>query len=1231
MSLNAYTGWGISTALLWLMNKRSNKDTSSQQDPSNLSVNSSATKIGSPIPVILGRGIIKEPLISYFGDFDYAPYTETYSAHAHFDGKSMVIGLILTVIASAFTTINVTPAVVTTHGGNSAGPVVGNGTAVGGTYKDIVTPVLILTLFNWLLYWLINGRNLKTTIQKGFKYYLGWQHLICWSSGNAQIKRVYMDENKIYEIGGTRYTKPNVVCIGDDWTSGFTITEETITPYPTRLQALMPNHHIVNGGLVGNTAITLRQNFQNVLDLHPTVVIIQCGVNDVINGRSVSDILIDIDYMVGTCMANEIIPFVCNLPPTKEITVAGGGIGSLLIQGTFNTLRSGLINISNSRTVPFIDIYTPFMRNNSLIYEYFTEDDLVHFRDKGYEKLADLVYVTLLKVGYYNHKKVILDINEPDLFGGVDENGGFVGQLRLYHGGRFQQKDSWMIQQMSLPTVQEEVRGLTPVYKNFITAVIPKSYIGKQSSIPSMWFEITNFPCNLGFKPIGEDLNPAEALFEIITNTEWGCKEAPEGIDLEMLVKLGETCANEKLGISIKIDQNTPAKDVVNNILDLINAVRYADTRTGKLVFKLIRDDYKEEDLLVLNQTNCEQLEFNRLDWSETVSNITVDYIEPNNKYENGTVTYRDMANPLITGTKTEKKLDGSFFTTPTNALAYAQRESISQGYPLASVSIVANREAGKLTIGDPFIINWLPYGIAKMLMRVTDIDYGSLTDGRIKIEALEDVFGFGRTKYEYGDGIQWTKPEMNPQEVEYKSFFEVPFEMQHSLDTYVNVVATQPSQYTVGYTVWRFMSNQFKQTASTTNWTPTGRLVYGYGDDTSYIDGRGVQIREVGMSGYIDRIIHLIEKDTSDVYNNRAGTLLMMIDDEIMSFDTIEQLPNGDYVVKGIIRGIYDTIVRPHTAEAVAFFLVNPLNINGTERLARKGELTAENLNVTTFTTDKATTFDYNRIQQFNTTRRSEQPSVMGGVEVGSKVGMFTQLRRKFNAVIGGDITFKFKPRDKFKVNGVIAQDETVYRGQILKASDTMENVLVISNGSTTVEHIKPAKDVTEFLYKWVDYCNDFNTPLNSDVVFYLSTRDSVTGLYSYDKHIIPTKGYIIPQLVGIVPSVSDVADYAQLIGRDDTIIVPSGNYNQQIALPYNLCALIMVGIPDPNGIYGQDGQRYKVSNEVYRVIGKKDGIVAYQKEFLEQGYIFKSGFSEDGTAIYYYKYDNSELKEWK
>lgn len=113
----------------------------------------------------------------------------------------------------------------------------------------------------------------------------------------------------------------------------------------------------------------------------------------------------------------------------------------------------------------------------------------------------------------------------------------------------------------------------------------------------------------------------------------------------------------------------------------------------------------------------------------------------------------------------------------------------------------------------------------------------------RVKVEALEDVFGFGRTKYEYVDGIQWTKPEMNPQEVEYKNSLKYRLKCNIVQILMQMQVATQPSQPAlVGYTVWRFLDSQFKQSAKTTSWTPSGRLVYGYGDDTSYIDGAGVQ-----------------------------------------------------------------------------------------------------------------------------------------------------------------------------------------------------------------------------------------------------------------------------------------------------------------------------------------------------------------------------------------------------
>lgn len=1212
MSLNAYTGWGISTALLWLINKRSSKDTSSQQDPSNLSVNSSATKIGSPIPIILGRGIIKEPLISYFGDFAYAPYTETYSAHAQFDGKSLVINLILAVIASAFTTIMVTPPIVSADGANEGGPVHSTGTATGGTFKDIVTPALILTLFNWLLYWLINGRNLKTTIQKGFKYYLGWQHLVCWSGKNAQIKRVYMDENKIYEAGGVRHTKSKIVCVGEQLTLGVSTPEETLVNYPTALQSLMSNNFVSS---VRTTNFI--SDVTNIISSNPSCIVLQYGAEEINLGKSVDDLVGDYTTIIDACINNKIIPYICSIQAYVN------GLNMSPLHTIFN---QKVRELCVEKKVPFIDIASPFYLEGGIDPQYIA-DDKIHLNNKGYAKLADLVYVGLLQNGYYDNKTIIVDINEPELFGGADEGGGFIGQLRLYLGGRFQQKDSWMIQQMSLPTVQEEVRGLTPIYKNFITVVVPKSYIGKQSSIPSMWFEITNYPCNLGFKPIGEDLNPAEALFEIITNTEWGCKEQPENIDLEMLVKLGTVCEEESLGISIKIDQTTPAKDVVNNILDLINAVKYADTATGKLIFKLIRNDYKEDELLILNQSNCEQLEFNRLDWSETVSNIAVEYIEPNNKYENGTVTYRDMANPLITGTKTEKKLDGSFFTTPTNALAYAQRESISQGYPLASVSIVANREAGKLTIGDPFIVNWLPYGIAKMVMRVTDIDYGSLTDGRIKIEALEDVFGFGRTKFEYGDGIQWTKPELLPKDIIYKKFFEVPFEMQHSLDTYVDVVATQPSQYTVGYSVWRLINNEFKVSMKTTNWTPTGRLVYGYSADTPFIDKLGFEIKEVGMYGYIEKLMETINADTNDVFNNRAGTLLMQIDDELMSFDNITRLPNGNYMVKGVIRGIYDTVVRPHTAEAVAFFLTNPTSINGTNRIARKGEVKEENLNITTYSVDKETEFKLGDNITLITTRRSEQPSVMSNLTVAQDRGSFTTFLKTFNASLGGDIYFKFNMRDKFKVSSVLSQDEASYRGQVIEVDDSIKNVLIINSNGNKVERMYNGKEIP-IKYTWNDYCKDFNTPLQKDVSFEILTFDTVTGLYSYDRHYTNMVSYVIPTITGMFLSEPELETFLMSCCNNDGFLVPKTDYSPQSLIPYTLCSLVCVGVEDVNGVFAQDGKKYNIS-KCYKIQGKNRAVIKEEYPLLDGTY-FESAYGEDfGNTKHYYKINNQTIQE--
>ena len=62
-NFNALIGWGITTLLLFLFRRKSDSSgtEAKAEDMQDTNVNS----IGSPVPVVLGRAMVKGPLISY--------------------------------------------------------------------------------------------------------------------------------------------------------------------------------------------------------------------------------------------------------------------------------------------------------------------------------------------------------------------------------------------------------------------------------------------------------------------------------------------------------------------------------------------------------------------------------------------------------------------------------------------------------------------------------------------------------------------------------------------------------------------------------------------------------------------------------------------------------------------------------------------------------------------------------------------------------------------------------------------------------------------------------------------------------------------------------------------------------------------------------------------------------------------------------------------------------------
>jgi hypothetical protein len=1037
--MSPWIGWGVSTLLLMLFNRGKNRGSTTTQKASRFT-SDNTNSIGSPIPVALGRVMIKNPIISYYGAFRADPYTEEYGMHSKINVKDILIPLLITIIA-----ILITPNKVFTP----AGP--GTETTQGAKNKMIMMAVYnaLLTLLMLLF-----AKHLgRTTIQKGFKYYLGWQHIICWTGDNIGVKKLWM----------------------------------------------------------------------NVYD--------------------------------------------SNVEDSTE-------------KGVWDN-------------------------NNKIAWEAENQQGLAAY------------------------------INDDGMFGGVDEGGGFIGEVRYYFGNTSQPKDSWMEDQMRVSTIPTDLQGLTPKYPMYLTCVVSNkdkktgAYIGKQATIPEMWFEVVNYPDKLSKKykdkkldpMIGQDANPAEVIYEILTNNYWGCDYNSEDdvIDEESLVELGLTCQKEGLGISCLINSVSKAGDYINNILAHISAVKFDDPKTGKLTFKLIRNDYDVDKIKKFDTSNCESMEFSRLDWSETTSAIALTFTDAENKYDNGTITVNDLSNKLITHRYQESTVDGSYFTTRDNARYMAQTQLLSAGYPLSSVNFKCNRSAYDLTIGEPIRITWEPYGINRQVYRVTDVDYGSLTEGTITVTAVEDVFGFEYTDYKYADIPDWTEPEKVPEDIKNFLFMEMPYESTYSLDTYISAWASKPSQYTNTWHVWRHNEGRYDKTVNTSNWSMVARMVAG--TEEVYGIEKTIEIKSIGLDTdrLFDDKLNTINADKNSI-NNKSGMNLLVSDGEIMSYDSIEKLPNGNYLLKNVIRGIFDTIPKKHYSSSYCYFFDIKQDVNKGLPVARNGGTSKESLEITTGTPDKEQTFDKNKTYDMLTARRAECPSIMGNLQFSADKGNKSEFKYNFPAgtIFTCGIIFRVKTRNKFNDYNIRSHLE-----DSVEPSESVVNIVRVSCNGREFELEYPAQN-EEFKFKWEDFCAKMRNRImeSNQAHIEILTLDKGKGLYSYDKY---EKDVIlnVPRIVGVVKDVSEVQEYIESITKETNIFVPDTTVSVQQTMTFDDGALVLVGKEGgtKNQVKGQDGKIYDVSGyEAYRIDGVDIDYSTtppiytpkYHKIVLEEEFIFRTNFNE-------------------
>lgn len=311
-----------------------------------------------------------------------------------------------------------------------------------------------------------------------------------------------------------------------------------------------------------------------------------------------------------------------------------------------------------------------------------------------------------------------------------------------------------------------------------------------------------------------QDMNPAHIVYQCLTDTAWGMGYPTASIDSASFEEAADALYAEGFGLSMLWNKQETIEGFIQIVLDHIGALLYVRPDTGAFALKLIRSDYNRALLPLYGPETLISAEgYQRQAWGETVNEITVIYINPCTGKETP-ITVQDMANVQIQGGVVSQTRNYPGIQRVDIAQRVALRDLQTVSTPLARIKLTATRAAWQVYPGDVFRLSWPEYGIDDVVYRALAVNRGTLQDGQIIIDAVEDVFWLPTNTYLAEQPGEWEDPSNEPAAAPYRKMLEAPYwdlvrnlspaDMAYvdSLSGYLETLAVRPSNDATNYSI---------------------------------------------------------------------------------------------------------------------------------------------------------------------------------------------------------------------------------------------------------------------------------------------------------------------------------------------------------------------------------------------------------------------------------------------
>ena len=361
-----------------------------------------------------------------------------------------------------------------------------------------------------------------------------------------------------------------------------------------------------------------------------------------------------------------------------------------------------------------------------------------------------------------------ISVDLPEFLGGEDlGTGGLVGDIKFITGSSTQTSDSYLQN-------HQLISGETPAYRGTCQLIWAGGLVGTSTSIKSFSAELVRIPdgldlatAHLGQNDVNDhivntnDANPANFIYEILTDKKWGLGEPVSAINLDSFRTAGGTWATESNGISMIIDSQKDAVEILREVERQTDSFLYFDQSSKQWKINLVRGGYTiASEPQITDSTALEVVSFTRASWEDTTNEIRVSYADRSKNYGETFATAHDGANWSLQSERsisTTENYPGVKNATLANAIAWRSLRTLS--FPIARVTVVVDRSFYTLVPGDIVGYSSTKLGISQLPMRVQRIDYGTIDSPNITLDLVQDLFETQSGAYADPAGTGWTAP----------------------------------------------------------------------------------------------------------------------------------------------------------------------------------------------------------------------------------------------------------------------------------------------------------------------------------------------------------------------------------------------------------------------------------------------------------------------------------------